>query len=225
MLREERKLSYWKQFVIIVDIFWAANFGDCGALNDLNVLDKSSIIGAMLSGDLSVWTEPYKINNNERDWMYYLVDGIYPEWAIFVNTSASSDPRKRKFAKHQERVRKDIECAFGILVQRFHILQRPLRNWFVDELCTLVHCCIILHNMVVEARQGVLIDDDIELAAPPPSGFPLFGRSVITQQEALADGCDLWAARMSQFSNMMESSYEHGKLKRDLIEHINSFFN
>jgi Plant transposon protein len=38
--------------------FWAANFGDARSLNDLNVLDKSSIVGAMLSGDLRIDVEP-----------------------------------------------------------------------------------------------------------------------------------------------------------------------
>jgi Plant transposon protein len=203
------------------------NFGDAGSLNDLNVLDRSSIVGAMLSGDLSIRAlQPYTINGNERDWMYYLVDGIYPGWSIFVNTSTSTEPRKKKFAKHQERVRKDIECAFGILVQRFHILQRPLRNWYLDELSTLVQCCIIIHNMVIEARAGVLSDDSVEefIGLTPNGGFPLFGYRAVTQQEALADGCDLWAVRVSRFERMMESAYEHVKLKQDLINHINSLF-
>lgn len=78
------------------------------------------------------------------------MDGIHPEWAIFVNTfSNKSDPKKRKFAKAQEKVTKDVECAFGILVQRFHILQRPLRNWYVEDMVVLLHCCTIIHNMNV----------------------------------------------------------------------------
>jgi Plant transposon protein len=44
---------------------WAANFGDPGSLNDLNVLDKSSIIGAMLSGEFRIDIDKYSINNNE----------------------------------------------------------------------------------------------------------------------------------------------------------------
>jgi Plant transposon protein len=41
---------------------WQANFGDAGSLNDLNVLDKSSIVGSLLTGDLSIKTEDYVIN-------------------------------------------------------------------------------------------------------------------------------------------------------------------
>ena len=32
---------------------WPVNFGDAGSLNDMNVLDKSSIVGAMLSSMLT----------------------------------------------------------------------------------------------------------------------------------------------------------------------------
>ena len=149
---------------------WYANFGDPGSLNDLNVLDKSSIVGAMLGGDLDIKTDPYLINGKERDWNYFLLDGIYPEWAIFVNTyQDKSDPQRKKFATAQEKVRKDIECAFGILVQRFHVLQRPIRKWFLDEIDELIKCCVILHNMIVEERMGSLTNPHYQ----PEGGYQL----------------------------------------------------
>ncbi|KAG7345428.1 plant transposon protein [Nitzschia inconspicua] len=61
---------------------WFVHFGAPGSCNDINVLDKSSIVGALLSGQLDLKTEPYEINGTIRDWMYFLVDGIYPNWAI-----------------------------------------------------------------------------------------------------------------------------------------------
>ena len=39
---------------------WHCNFGDAGMMNDINVLDKSSIVGAMLKGTLSLKTEIWK---------------------------------------------------------------------------------------------------------------------------------------------------------------------
>lgn len=201
---------------------WQVNFGDPGTLNDLNVLDRSSIVGAMLSGTFQIGTEPYSINGKERDWMYFLVDGIYPPWSIFVTTySNPTDPKKKKFQQHQEMVRKDVECAFGVIISRFHILDRPIRQWFLEDIKDLLNCCVILHNMIVEHRAGSL-EEDIVDGAPAPS-FPLFGRRQITQQEAVNDGIDIWAARVSAMSTAMESSYEHGMLKKDLVEHINSF--
>jgi hypothetical protein len=98
-------------------------------------------------------TEPYKLNGNVRDWAYFLVDGIYPEWSVFVKTySNATDPKKKFFAMKQEQVRKDIECAFGIVVSRFHVLKRPLRGWYVEDLRAMIHSCTILHNMIVVER-------------------------------------------------------------------------
>ena len=202
---------------------WYANFGDAGSLNDLNVLDKSSIVGSLLAGQFPLQSpEPYSINGCERDWLYFLVDGIYPEWSIFVNTfSKPSERKKKRFASKQETVRKDIECAFGILVARFHILQRPLRNWYLHDIVNILHCCVILHNMIVEARAGDLGDvDDTQIT----NGFPLFGRPQITAAIAALDDVDLFVARMDAFDSMMQSATEHYKLKNDLVEHINNYF-
>ena len=200
---------------------WYANFGDAGSLNDLNVLDKSSIVGALIGGSLSLSIDEYKINGKARDWMYFLVDGIYPEWAIFVNTFSNPDDSKKKyFATQQEKVRKDIECAFGILVQKFHILQRPLRGWYLEELKDIVDACVILHNMTVEARFGSV--DSGEQIYTNTSGFSSFGRQQITAEQAAADSIVLFAARVAAFDTAMQSSYEHYLLKRDLVEHINS---
>jgi Plant transposon protein len=38
--------------------------------------------------------------------------------------------REKQIAVAKERVRKDIEAAFGMLVQRLHKIQRPMRGWF-----------------------------------------------------------------------------------------------
>jgi hypothetical protein len=83
-----------------------------------------------------------------------LVDGIYPKWAIFVSTvSVPVSSEEKFFATKQEAARKDIERAFGTLVQQFQILQRPIRFWYWEEIVDLVDCCIILHNMIVEHRR------------------------------------------------------------------------
>jgi Plant transposon protein len=157
---------------------WAANFGDPGSLNDLNVLDKSSIVAAMLNGTLRIQTEPYKVNRHEQDWMYFLVDGIYPEWSIFVNTYSDPDtPEKQKFAKQQERVRKDVECAFGILVQRFHVLQRPLRGWQLEDLDSILKVSIILHNMIVEEQFGTVDNNDNDNVIPSVHNYTRRGHA------------------------------------------------
>jgi hypothetical protein len=94
------------------------------------------------------------VNGTSRDWLYFLVDGIYPDWSIFVKSiNAPITEADTKFAQMQESVRKDVERAFGVLVKRFHYLKRPFRNWYLADIRNILHCCIIMHNMIVEARR------------------------------------------------------------------------
>ena len=86
--------------------FWLVNFGDAGALNDINVHIKTSIVGGMVGGDFSIKTEPYLINGRHRDWMYFFGDGIYTEWSVFVTTFSNPiDQKKRMLTAAQERQR------------------------------------------------------------------------------------------------------------------------
>jgi hypothetical protein len=71
---------------VIDQYLWYVNFGNPGSLNDINILNKSSIVGSMLNGLLGLRVSPYVNNGTRRDWMYFLADGIYPNWAIFVKT-------------------------------------------------------------------------------------------------------------------------------------------
>ena len=89
---------------------WYFNFGHPGSLNDINVLDRSSIVGSLIRGEFDNRVAPYNINGKRRDWMYFLADGIYPCWSIFVKTYKNPHSQaKIKFSKWQEHVRKDIK--------------------------------------------------------------------------------------------------------------------
>ena len=82
---------------------------------------------------------------------YYLADGIYSKWATFVKTIPSPHRQKRKlFATFQERTRKDVEHAFGVLQQRFAIIHQPTRFFYLETLRDIMKACIILHNMIIE---------------------------------------------------------------------------
>jgi len=207
-----------------------ANFGDPGSLNDINVLDKSSIVGSMIDGSFNTTIEPYEINGRQRDWLYFLADGIYPDWSVFVKTYADPvDARTRCFSKHQEGARKDVERAFGILVQKFQILQRPLRMWNKADAVELLHCCVILHNMVV-AHYG---DDYLnqpdakayaEATEQDDRSWPLFGRVEVSADTIKGDGAEVFALRVSCFTGNMMSRVQHHELKEDLTEHIYTLF-
>ncbi|XP_057775396.1 uncharacterized protein LOC130994368 [Salvia miltiorrhiza] len=59
-------------------------------------------------------------NNSHHTRGYYLTDGIYPDWPVFVKSfQFPNDEKKRRFKVMQEAARKDIERAFGVLQARW----------------------------------------------------------------------------------------------------------
>ena len=93
---------------------WYSFFGEPGSLNDLNILEKSTIVGSILNGMMELCLPQelhYSINGMVHDYLYFLVDGIYPKWPIFISTVSNATPgsKDKLFATHQEVVRKDIE--------------------------------------------------------------------------------------------------------------------
>jgi Plant transposon protein len=87
-------------------------------------------------------------------WYYYLADGIYPRWRIFI--ASITNPRTAKeaaFSRQKEAVRKGVERVFGVLFQQFQILYRPCRLWHMKSIHSVVMACVIVHNMVVLERK------------------------------------------------------------------------
>ncbi|XP_004292560.1 PREDICTED: uncharacterized protein LOC101300695 [Fragaria vesca subsp. vesca] len=121
---------------------------DC-SLNDINVLGQSPLFN-----DVSCSETPhvsYEVQNRHYGQCYYLVDGIYPKWAGFVQ--AIKNPRTlqtKHFTRMQEAYRKDVERAFGIFQARWAIIRGPARGWSTENLQFIMMTCIILHNMIVE---------------------------------------------------------------------------
>ena len=164
--------------------------------------------------------------------MYFLTDGIYPLWSIFVKSIALAvGEAEKNFSKRHKRVRKDIERCLEVLVSKFKILERPLRRWFMD-VKTMVDCCIILHNMVIEFcrenfihtdlredfEQEVKIDDDGD-----ESIFPENENELIEGRINIAA---LFAARVSHLLNSIEEHDMHVNLQNDLLHHItNHYYN
>ena len=209
---------------------WYVFFGEVGSLNDTNILDKSSIVGSMLGGTFNVSVEPYTVNGTTRDWMYFLADGIYPDWSIFVKTVQIALNSMEEISKtSQEGARKDIERAFGVLVKRFQYLKRPLRHWYIKDIKNILHCCIIMHNMIVECRRneymaatnGIdlpLPDEDQEEQQEVPGNFiSLFGRENAAQ-DILGIHAEL-ADRVSTVWGNVEDREKYNNLRSDLMQH------
>ena len=188
---------------------WHAYFGIPGSNNDINVLNQSSLFINQLKGEAP--QVDYYVNGKQYKHGYYLVDGIYPEWAAFMKTiSLPQTPKHKLFAQHQEGARKDVERAFGVLQGRFSILRRPARLYNRGHLHDIMLACIILHNMIVvdERENAADILDLNECASTSTVLPPVFSHGVLEFAEVLRRDSDI------------RNRATHKALKNDLVEHI-----
>ncbi|XP_056692144.1 protein ALP1-like [Spinacia oleracea] len=139
---------------------WHSFFGIPGSCNDLNVLYRSPVFDDVLQGT----TPPinFQVNENEYNMGYYLRDGIFPNWATFIQGFTRPQLQKHKlFADRQAHVRKDVERAFGVLQARFAIIRQPSLDYDEDILSDIMKACLIMHNMIVEDERDMYVRADV----------------------------------------------------------------
>ena len=81
---------------------------------------------------------------------WIIVDGGYPKKACFI------DPIKTRFSRQHimwsewmESVRKDVECTFSILKNRFRMIRNPIEYQDPEFIEKMFKCCCILHNIIL----------------------------------------------------------------------------
>ncbi|XP_042027114.1 uncharacterized protein LOC121774279 [Salvia splendens] len=94
---------------------------------DLNVLNES-----LMFNNLCVGRAPnieFTANRRRYSMGYFLADGIYPRWLVFVKTiTCPTTPKRSLFARKQEAARKDVEHTFGVLQARLDIVKGAARG-------------------------------------------------------------------------------------------------
>jgi hypothetical protein len=141
---------------------------------------------------------------------YYLVDGIYPFWPVFMEgVYVPQQEKHRFFSAKQASVRKDVECACSLLKKRFNILAIPDRSYSQRTLGLIMRAYIILHNMIIDDERDGGYDDnyhtDTFVIAPVVNYEALTSLTTILQRDAhLTSGL--------MFLNLQSDS--------DLIEHV-----
>ncbi|CAO2141030.1 unnamed protein product [Urochloa humidicola] len=191
---------------------WHAFFGVAGANNDINVLNQSSLFLEELKGQAP--RVQYMVNGNQYNTGYYLADGIYPEWAVFVKSISMPISEKDKlYAQEQEAKRKDIERAFGVLRRRWTVLKKPARLYDRGQLEKVVLACIILHNMIVEdEKREEDIEENLDLNETPST--------VIVEEPEFSPEDNVPFDRVLQKDDEIRDRSAHRQLNKDLVEHI-----
>ena len=123
--------------------------------NDINVLNYSPLVHNFLTSKAG--DRHFEVHGCIYDRYYFLTNGIYSKWSIFVQSIHMLPNEKLAyFSKQQEVVCKDVERCFGVLQTKLAIVQNPARHWSLEFINDIMHTCCILHNMIVEDEQDVL---------------------------------------------------------------------
>ncbi|XP_010690655.1 uncharacterized protein LOC104904161 [Beta vulgaris subsp. vulgaris] len=196
---------------------WHSFFRIPGSCNDLHVLHQSPVFRDVLEGRAP--PVQFTVNGNQYDKGYYLTNGIYLNWATFIQSVTCPQTLKDKlFAQHQEGARKDIERAFGVLQSQFAIVRRPSLAWDEEILNDIMLSCImIMHNMIVEDERDTYAyyADTTEFTTNTSNNgdeFEYYHDRIVDINQYMAN------------RDAIEDQHVHHSLKRDLVANIRHKF-
>ena len=197
--------------------FWHVHFGSPGSLNDINICQRSTLLHDIINGQSH--KVEFTVNGRIYNMPYFLVDGIYPQWYVFLK--AVPDPvsnAETLFTTMHEAIRKDVERGFGVLQARWTMLKMPGRKWSLAKLSKIMHACIILHNMIIEdERHCHKLCQDMDFDMPMYERAKAAEVMVIDMSREIVDGSlAATAARM-----MATRDHSLGiQLRNDVIAHL-----
>jgi hypothetical protein len=146
----------------------------------------------------------FEANSHKYNYGYFLTDGIYPRWQIFVKpVIQSKDKKQTQFHNAQAAARKDVERAFEILRAQFAIVRGPARFWDQECFWYIMNACVIMHNMIIKDDRGK--DED-------HTHYELMGVSVQVKRIAHR------VARFIASYHSIRSNDTHDELQKNLME-------
>lgn len=92
-------------------------------------------------------------NIQEDRGAYLICDNGYIQWPITIcpyMRSETNTPLESCFSANLESVRKDVECVFGILKERWSSLQLGFKYRRIDICQHIFVACCVLHNMMLD---------------------------------------------------------------------------
>ena len=137
-----------------------------GSFNDIAKSRFDNFMNEIADGKYNAFR--FKVRNSSGEWeelegVYLIVDGGYKRWKFLQCPLKHSHLKKECLhSRWLESVRKDVECAFGILKIRFRCLKIPSRFHDPQVTDNIFCACTIIHNM--------LLDDALEQRESELSG-------------------------------------------------------
>jgi hypothetical protein len=148
-------------------MFYHCTCGFKGTTNDMTSSRYDTFIQAVNNGTLYANVEyqlldihgvPYTVKG-----CWILCDGGYHKWrAMQCPVKIPIYQNEKEWSEMMESMRKDVECAFGILKGRFRILKYGFRIMDRAQINNVVHTCMTLHNMLIEWDGNDVWETDLD---------------------------------------------------------------
>jgi Plant transposon protein len=203
----------------------ARSVGYSGNLNDLNILDTSSTMERVFRGEFPP-RFTFLANNVAFKTAYFLANGIYPAWALFIKMIRNAmSPKVKRYASAQDSVRKVVERAFAALVARWHILKQPCRLASRDEMANVMKACILFNNMIVEACRdnydsGIYEAAESAADAAEVGSFTFVWQDRSSLELGAAEHVQAWSSKVAARYAEFTSRNAHASLMTNLVAHI-----
>jgi hypothetical protein len=143
-------VDHHKRFLHVTNCFY-------GNTNDKTICKYDSFISKLRYKNDPVFRNCkfvlYDENGNQYEETdpFLISDNGFMKWSCLICPFKIYSLASEVFwSKHLESVRKDVECAFGILKGRFTCLKLGLLLHNIDDVNYLFKACVMLHNMLLE---------------------------------------------------------------------------
>lgn len=101
--------------------------------------------------ELYDYNEDGKVIRSKYKGVWLIVDNGYLRWSVTVPPIKKTNLRKEiQFSQWLESMRKDVECAFGILKGRWRCLRYGIKLHGIENCDKIWLTCCALHNMLLE---------------------------------------------------------------------------
>lgn len=195
---------------------WSLNFGVPGSRNDVTIMDHSPFFRAVRNGQWPSVRPKVCIAGHQLKRFYFLVDGIYPRFSIFLLPLADARMAKEKrYTAQHSSARKAVERVFGVLFRQFRILYNPCRLRNLKDINKVMKTCVIIHNIIADARgyEGTMRFRN-EMEADEQCAEMQLSR--VMTHECRYDQSDMWR----EFLDGMENVEEYESLRAAIVDHI-----
>jgi len=135
--------------------FITIDVGDYGRSNDSGIFKESNFGKMLLRNELNL-PPPRKIHSdiNEEYPFVFVGDEAYPLLPFLMRPFPRRNltNEKRIFNYRQSRARRIVECAFGIMVKKFKVLENKIVVG-PEKATQIVKAICVLHNLILTREQ------------------------------------------------------------------------